>query len=152
MAGVLQQTDTIQILLLNVKHLVTCIKLLLPLRKALLQICTNLLCYAKLMKSKFPLVTERKLNVHKTSWTSSERLMDAQFTPCVQGVVILRTCNISKQVHVQNQQQNRHKKVCNMFKVNNSDTRTTLTCGVFFTNCKHISYLFLVLLLLTLNS
>ena len=30
-----------------------------------------------------PVVTGRKLNVHKTSWTSSERLMYVQFTSCV---------------------------------------------------------------------
>ena len=33
-----------------------------------------------------PLDTGRKLNVHKTSRTSSERLMYVQFTSCVQGV------------------------------------------------------------------
>ena len=32
-----------------------------------------------------PLDTGRKLNVHKMSWTSSERLMYVQFTPCVLG-------------------------------------------------------------------
>ena len=30
-----------------------------------------------------PVDTGRKLNVHKTSWTSSERLMYVQFTSCV---------------------------------------------------------------------
>ena len=32
-----------------------------------------------------PVDTGRKLNVHKTSWTSSERLMYVQFTSCVDG-------------------------------------------------------------------
>ena len=34
-----------------------------------------------------PVDTWRKLNVHKTSWTSSERLMYVQFTSCVYGEV-----------------------------------------------------------------
>ena len=33
--------------------------------------------------SLIPVDTGRKLNVHKTSWTSSERLMCVQFTSCV---------------------------------------------------------------------
>ena len=38
-----------------------------------------------------------------------------------------------------------------MFKVNNKNTRTFLLPGVFIVNFEHISYLFLVPLLLTLN-
>ena len=37
----------------------------------------------------YPVDTGRKLNVHKTSWTSSERLMYVQFTSCVYGVVVI---------------------------------------------------------------
>ena len=37
-----------------------------------------------------PVDTGRKLNVHKTSWTSSERLMYVQFTSCVYGGVHLK--------------------------------------------------------------
>ena len=33
-----------------------------------------------------PVDTRRKLNLHKTFWTSSERLMYVQFTSCVYGV------------------------------------------------------------------
>ena len=36
--------------------------------------------------SVYPVDTRRKLNVHKTSWTSSERLIHAQFTSCVYEV------------------------------------------------------------------
>ena len=37
--------------------------------------------------------TGRKLNVHKTSWTSSERLMYVQFTSCIYGGIL---CNLLK--------------------------------------------------------
>ena len=39
--------------------------------------------------SRYPVDTERKLYVHKTSWTSSERLMSVQFTSCVYWVIIV---------------------------------------------------------------
>ena len=38
-------------------------------------------------KSIFPVDTGRKLNVHKASGTSSERLMYVQITSCVYGVL-----------------------------------------------------------------
>ena len=41
-----------------------------------------------------PLDARRKLNVHKTSRTSSKRLMYVQFTSCVYGKVYLLNINI----------------------------------------------------------
>ena len=38
------------------------------------------------MRKNFPADTGRKLNGHKTSRTTSERLMYLQFTSCVYGV------------------------------------------------------------------
>ena len=38
-----------------------------------------------------------------------------------------------------------------MFKVNNKDTRTTVSSGIFVVNFEHISHVVLLFLLLTLN-
>ena len=44
---------------------------------------TLIMCVTFLHKTVVPVDTGRKLNVHKTSRTSSERLKYAQFTSCV---------------------------------------------------------------------
>ena len=41
--------------------------------------------FREYQKRPVPVDTGRKLNLHKTSWTSSERLMYVQFTSCVCG-------------------------------------------------------------------
>ena len=48
-----------------------------------------------------PVDTGRKLKVHKTSWTSSERLMYVQFMSCayrIPQVIFLQSGNISKKL------------------------------------------------------
>ena len=42
----------------------------------------------------YPVYTGLKLNVHKTSRTSSERLMYVQFTSCVCGVLVILTIKL----------------------------------------------------------
>ena len=43
-----------------------------------------------------PVDTERKLNVRKTPWTSSERLIYVQFTSCVYGgsLIVSDLCSV----------------------------------------------------------
>ena len=49
-----------------------------------------------------PVDTERKLNVHKTPWTSSERLIYVQFTSCVYGgsLIVSDLCSETKRFPV----------------------------------------------------
>ena len=52
-----------------------------------------------------PVDTERKLNVQKTSWTSSERLMYYQFTSCVYWVTVLNYRKIFYEIYLSNHAQ-----------------------------------------------
>ena len=49
--------------------------------RSIFEILSNI--YDGISENKYPVDTGRKLNVHKTSRTSSERLMYVQFTSCV---------------------------------------------------------------------
>ena len=61
----------------------------------------------------FSVDTGRKLNVHKTPKTSSERLMYVQFTSCVYGVCIILTLRTAAFICIRNGQ----KKLINMLKI-----------------------------------